>query len=186
MPLYSSRHIFFLYICLFLILFYCSTEIKVHNLWLHFESLFNCIASRLHTTLSLLWRSEVVSLPYLKYTCPDVGVRAALPSLLATQTRAPWRMAGDTAGHHGTAQPCLGACLLFGTLIVQYSRCKYSCADACKMAFHLTRQDPKITPAQRHIHLNIQDQHRCSYFTFVIGAIEIKALCLCFYVSYSL
>lgn len=82
--------LFFLFICLFLILFYCSTERKVHNLWLHFEFLFSCTSSRLHAALSLLQRSEAVSLPSLKWTCPEVGVRAAFPSPLTIQTGAPW------------------------------------------------------------------------------------------------
>lgn len=89
MPLYSSRHTFFIWMPL-LILLYCSTESKVHNLWLHFEFLFNCITSRLHTALSLLQGPETVSLPSLKWTCPEVGVRAVFPGPLTIQTRPLW------------------------------------------------------------------------------------------------
>lgn len=191
--LLNSRDKYLLFICLFLILFYCSTESKVQKLWLHFEFLFNCITWRLHTALSSLRDSETISLYSLKWICPEVRVSAALRSPVTIQTRTLWAWdIFSAAGGHGRAEPSLGVCLLSSTLTVQYYGCEYrcavqyygckhGCADACKVAFRLTEQVPKTTPTWRRICLNIRDQRCCSYFAFDIWATEIKALCLCFY-----
>lgn len=54
------------------------------------EFVFSCTTSRFHATLSLLWGSQTVSIPSLKYTSLEVRVRAVLPSPLTIQIRAPW------------------------------------------------------------------------------------------------